>query len=186
MGLLSQMAIPRNSTTQTAAAMPIPGVRIDRFTPDEWPGLRDLRLAALHDSPSMFLATWDRERSFDPRQWEDEFKRGDWYRCTVGERPIGLMGITREADDAPEHYIEYMWISPDFRRFGLSRRMLSTAFEDLRLAGVRQVHLWVLNGNDVAVRLYERLGFTNIGAPQPLPDRPERSEQRMVLALDQP
>jgi hypothetical protein len=43
--------------------------------------------------------------------------------------------------------------------------------------------LWVLDGNDVAMRLYERVGFTRNNHRQPLEARPGRSEERLRLDL---
>ena len=38
-----------------------PGVRVGLLAPEEWGRLRDIRLAALADSPEMFGSTLERE-----------------------------------------------------------------------------------------------------------------------------
>jgi len=53
----------------------------------------------------------------------------------------------------------------------------------LQAAGVRTAFLWVPDGNDAAVHLYERVGFVSTNHRQPLPAHPGRSEERMQLKL---
>jgi hypothetical protein len=43
--------------------------------------------------------------------------------------------------------------------------------------------LWILNGNDPALRLYEQFGFQSTNQRQPLPEQPSRYEERMRLRL---
>jgi ribosomal protein S18 acetylase RimI-like enzyme len=162
------------------AAMP----KITRLTDDQWSELREMRLAAQHESPQMFLSTEDREKAYERPNWEEEFKRGAWYFGSVDKQTMGLIGVTREAYMPPEEcYIEYMWVSPKFRRKGIGERMLCALLDNLRVSGMRKVRLWVLDGNDVAVRLYERIGFESTGEQQDIEGRPGRTEARMVLHL---
>lgn len=159
-------------------------MEIAPLTPDEWPKLRDLRLSALLDSPGSFLHTYEDEREFGPAEWMAEFERGSWHSTKVNGELITLLGVTREYR-APtyEYYLEYLWVSPSSRRAGLARQLLTKVLKGLRRSGVRTVFLWVLDGNHVAVQVYERLGFISTGRRQPLPDRPSRWEEQMVLDL---
>jgi hypothetical protein len=43
--------------------------------------------------------------------------------------------------------------------------------------------LWVLDGNEVAMRLYQRAGFTTTNYRQPLAARPGRTKERFYLNL---
>ena len=99
--------------------------------------------------------------------------------------PIGLLGVTRERDTPPhECFLEYIWVAPRHRRGRVALRMVGTVLDELRAAGVRTVYLWVLDGNVVAVRLYQRLGFVSTGLRQPIEGRPGRTEEQMRLVLD--
>ena len=62
--------------------------------------------------------------------------------------------------------------------------MLQTILERLKKDGIRTAFLWVLDGNDTAVRLYEKIGFAKTNFIQPIPDLPERTEERMRIELD--
>jgi len=154
------------------------------LTPNQWRELRDLRLAALLDSPEMFLSTYDHESGFSHDQWRAEFERGEWHACHASGRLIGLLGITREPDTPTDlRYLEYLWVSPTYRRSGIAHHMLSFALDTLRATGIRTVLLWVLDGNDSAVRLYQKLGFVKTDYSQRLAERPGRIEEQMMLTL---
>jgi ribosomal protein S18 acetylase RimI-like enzyme len=157
---------------------------IRQLTPDQWPDLRRIRLRALADSPQMFLSSYEQEVNYTSAKWENEFKRGDWYAGYLDGKPICMTGVTKDPEMRPsECYIEYMWVSPEFRRSGIARSLLGEVLSNLRDAGYSSVFLWVLNGNDVAAHLYERMGFAWTGLRQPLANRPGRFEHQMTRSL---
>lgn len=151
---------------------------------DEWLTLRDIRLSALRESPDAFLSTYDREQAYDETRWRAEFARGDWNIGWCAGRPVSLLGVTREpATPGSERYLEYLWVSPEYRRSNVAVRVLMVALEQSRTSGVQTVFLWVLDGNDAAVRLYKRIGFVSTNFRQPLPEQPWRSEEKMRMDL---
>jgi ribosomal protein S18 acetylase RimI-like enzyme len=158
---------------------------IKLLVPDDWRTLRTVRLAALQESPEAFLATYEAEREFDEARWRAEFDRGAWIIGLENRTPVSVLGCTR-AEDAPpwERYLEYLWVAPECRRTGVASGMLRYAIGWLRERGVRRALLWVLDGNDAAVRLYKRAGFVSSSHSQPLPGRPGRTEERMQFDLD--
>jgi ribosomal protein S18 acetylase RimI-like enzyme len=158
--------------------------RVDVLIEDDWPRLQDIRLTALNTDPDAFLATYEREKAYGERRWRQEFSRGEWNVMCVDDQDVGLVGSTREAD-MPLHEcdLEFLWIAPDLRRAGVATTLLRTVLDRLRDSGVRIVWLWILNGNDPAMRLYEQFGFQSTNKLQPLPGNPRRSEERMRLRL---
>jgi ribosomal protein S18 acetylase RimI-like enzyme len=154
------------------------------LVPAQWQLLREIRLAALYDSPDAFLATYEEESKFDGGRWLSEFDRGSWLVGHENGRPVSLLGCTRlERPATPEFYLEFLWVSPECRQRGIAYRMIQHAVERLRAAGVARAFLWVLDGNDAAVRLYRRAGFVSSNRKEPLLARPGRSEERMQLDL---
>jgi ribosomal protein S18 acetylase RimI-like enzyme len=153
--------------------------------PDEWLTLRDIRLSALRDSPRSFLSTYDLEEAYDGTRWQAEFTRGDWHVGVQAGEAIGLLGVTREPDTPPDQcYLEFLWVSPEYRRSNVATRMLTTVLDRLKKGGVRTAFLWVLDGNDAAVRLYKKIGFVSTNYIQPLLAHPGRSEERMQIDLN--
>lgn len=157
---------------------------VEVLTESEWTRLRDIRLFALRDHPSAFLASHERESGYDEKRWRQEFARGEWNVMLTGGREAGLLGVTREPEMLFEEcYLEYLWVARDCRRSGLGSMFVRTVLERLRDSGVRTVSLYILNGNQDAMRFYQQLGFQRTHERQPLPDHPAGSEERMRLCL---
>lgn len=146
--------------------------------------LREIRLEALQDSPESFLATYDSEKAFDEKQWRAEFARGGWNVGFRGSQAVSLLGTTHERyGPADLCYLEYMWVAPHCRRSGVALRTLAVVLDRLRSSGIRTVLLWILDGNEAAARLYQRVGFVSTHRRQPLAERPGRTEHEMRLEL---
>jgi ribosomal protein S18 acetylase RimI-like enzyme len=158
--------------------------RIEILACDDWSGLRDIRLSALRDSPGSFLATEEQESGYNEQRWRTELARGHWHVGVMDGLQVSLLGATREPGrPAHERFLEYLWVSPGLRRSGIGFQFFSLILDRLQAGGVRTVFLWVLNGNDVATRLYRKAGFDPVGQPVPLTARPGRSEQLFRLDL---
>jgi len=152
----------------------------------EWSALRDIRLAALRDSPSSFLSSYNKEVAYEETQWRTEFSRGQWI-IIVGkdEQPFGLIGITQGIDiPSTDRYLEYLWISPEWRRSGAASSLIQIVLEQLSAVGIVAVWLWILDGNKPARQLYEKFGFVSTNERQVLRDDPRRFEERMRLILE--
>ena len=162
-----------------------PDIRL--LTADEWVKLRDIRLAGLRESPQAFLSTYQREIVYHEDRWRAEFTRGKWYIGILAGRPISLLGITR-GPGVPIHecYLEYLWVSPEYRRSGIALGMLTAVLRRLQASAVRTAFVWVLDDNEAARHLYERIGFVSSNHRQPLPERPGSSEEKLMLTLRPP
>jgi ribosomal protein S18 acetylase RimI-like enzyme len=159
--------------------------KVEKLTENEWRRLRDVRLSALLDDPSAFLANHEREAAYGEQRWRQEFSRGEWNIMLADDQEIGLLGVTREQKmRSQECYLEYLWVAPGFRRSGVASMLLRTVLDRLRDTGVDTVWLYILDGNEYAMRLYQRFGFQKTGEPQLLPGHPAGSEQRMELRLN--
>jgi ribosomal protein S18 acetylase RimI-like enzyme len=158
--------------------------RVEVLTEEEWFRLRDIRLSALKESPDAFLSSFAYEAAYHEEKWRAEFARGEWAVVVTSDRAVGLVGVTRESHTpVDERYLEYIWVAPESRRSGVASMLLRTVLDHLRDSGVLTVWLWILDGNERAMRLYQRFGFFSTNERQPLTANPERSEERMRLSL---
>src|SRR5690349_17477558 len=164
----------------------IQGVAPHIMAEEEWIILRDVRLAALHESPRAFLSSHSEELAFEEQKWRAEFGRGEWTVEIRNDEPIALVGITREQGTPPDEcYLEYMWVSPGFRRRGVATDLVRAVLRRLVNRGFVTIWLWVLDGNEPARRLYEKCGFTSTGLIQRPRRSPSRSEELMRLIFRQ-
>jgi putative acetyltransferase len=58
-----------------------------------------------------------------------------------------------------------MYFLPEARGLGAGKALLARCVDEARARGYRRMYLETLTGMDVAQRLYDRFGFTKLGAP---------------------
>ncbi|HSC18662.1 MAG TPA: ribosomal protein S18-alanine N-acetyltransferase [Rhizomicrobium sp.] len=103
-----------------------------------------------------FVETWDN------RAFEDllTLKNVLGFVASVEERPAGFIALRVAADEAE---ILSLGVLPERRRHGLARALLSSAAEHADNAGARTLFLEVDENNLAARKLYDRLGFAEVG-----------------------
>lgn len=172
------------------------GVELRRLGPEDWGVLRQLRLAALADSPGAFASTLERERAFDEETWRSRCRSAFYLVAEAAGRPVGLVaGIVLsgeppqvspwdgEAPAGAEHHLVSMWVDPERRRHGIGRRLIEALLAAAREKGVREVDLWVAEGNDAALSAYERAGFERTGERAGLPYSEGACEDKLRIRL---
>jgi ribosomal-protein-alanine acetyltransferase len=133
-------------------------------------------LAILQESPE--AAVWSSESllrlaSVDPTAWVAELtgaggmlrrhSAGFGASATCSPPRIGVAGflIGRSASD--EFEILNMGVSRAHRRTGIGSKLLESALEFSRIAGIASAYLEVRASNAPAIALYARHGFTECG-----------------------
>lgn len=160
------------------------GVEVVRVTDERWDTYRDVRLAALIDSPRAFWTTYAEAA----RRGEEEWRRfpgiiTSWLALD-GDRPAGTVGLWHgEAQAADEVFLIGMWVPSFARGTGVADLLVATALDHARSAGYRRVVLEVADENARAAAFYERLGFRATGATGAMPWDPEVTERELALDL---
>ncbi|MGH2962676.1 MAG: GNAT family N-acetyltransferase [Solirubrobacterales bacterium] len=67
--------------------------------------------------------------------------------------------------DAPDCWLEDIYVEERARRFGVGRALVATAFQRAQERGCRRVQLDVNEANAEALALYKRLGFDEVQDP---------------------
>ena len=148
---------------------------------DEWARLSNIRLKALIDTPHAFGGTYENERLFDEDSWRLEFAKQAFVIASVDGLDAGMMYVENLVGDfGATCWIGGCWSDPDFRGVGLMRAMFE--FLDKQAAS----RDWLIQGlgvwtdNDLAISAYEKLGFVEMGGPQPSTRQPGKFYQRMI------
>lgn len=83
-----------------------------------------------------------------------------------GNRIIGWAGFGAGRDQGMNHLGELagLYVHPDFWSQRIGHALVTRVEEELRSAGWTEAYLWVLHGNDRAIRFYERHGWVADGA----------------------
>ncbi len=176
-------------------------VAVRRATPEDWPGIRDVRLRALRDAPTAFSATSERTARLAPSDWRGWATGDGWagdVATFVAERRAGskaagptgtrvfdgmATGAVFEAEPRVGNLFA-MWLDPSLRGTGVAGALVEEVIEWTRARGVGELRLSVTEGNARAEALYERFGFVRTeDEPSPLREGSPLLMFEMRLAL---
>jgi 2'-5' RNA ligase len=125
--------------------------------------LREVRLAALLDSPGSFLMTHADEAARDVAEWAALAARSaEGVTDRVFLAPAG-QGMAAGHLDGDTVELWGMWVAPAARGHGLGRALLDAVVRWAASIGARRVVLAVRDGVPYAPALYESAGFTASG-----------------------
>jgi GNAT superfamily N-acetyltransferase len=166
-------------------------MRIRRAEAGGWEALRELRLAALADSPDAFGSTLEEERDADEAHWLSWITGERWggpVATFVADDDGTLIGMAtghRPVDEPSVAWLFAMWVRPDRRGEGIGRRLVAAVARwAARHHEVDQVLLRVTVANDAAVRFYAACGFVGTSdPPEPLRDDSNLTTQTMRLLV---
>ncbi len=160
---------------------------VSHIGPDDWALLREVRLAALRDSPATFASTLDQELTLGERDWRQRAMSAAWFVARTGGQPSGLVAVFPVPGDHPatKWHLISMWVSPRARGRGVAALLVDAASGHAAAAGGQRLTLWVADGNDRAHAFYLRAGFRPTGQRQTYrrADRSEFEEAELALEL---
>ena len=157
-------------------------VQVDRLGADDWATLRDVRLAALADSPGAFWSQLADEALFGREEWTSFLGAGAWF---VARDDIGAVGLAAglPSPDGPEPELIAMWVAPSARGRGVGTLLTRAVLDWAIAADAPALNLWVADGNDAARALYQQFDFVLTGEWAPMPHDAATGEQRMRRLL---
>jgi ribosomal protein S18 acetylase RimI-like enzyme len=154
---------------------------------EDWELLRAIRLLALRNAPLAFASNYDREADRDEQWWRGWLRSELWllaFQDSVAAQPVGVIAATRvPLALVGEPFISSLWVDPRHRRHRIASRLVQAAADRVAARGADAVSLWVLDGNNAAIQLYEAMGFTRTGECQPAPGPADLLEWRMRKRL---
>ena len=159
------------------------GIRVRRIIESEGALLREIRIAALKDSPFAFGASLEDEMGRPMEDYVSDATRLATSESTAtflalkDDKTVGQIGAFMDSGKA---YVCAMWVSPSARRNKVGSRLFDSAAGWLADLGARRIFAWVADSNSSAVDFYESLGFTATHQVQPLPSNPSESETLYV------
>ena len=106
------------------------------------------------------------------------------YTCRALDLAGRIIGYGVMSLGAGEAHILNVCVRDEFRCVGFGRRLLEHLMERAAAAGVSEAFLEVSPSNLAAIRLYQRLGFEQIGIRRGYYQAPDGREDAIVLKLD--
>ncbi len=105
------------------------------------------------------------------------------YICRALDMASQIIGYGVMSLGAGEAHILNVCVRSEFRTVGLGRRLLEHLLERAAAAGVSEAFLEVRPSNLAAIRLYQHLGFEQIGIRRGYYQAPDGREDAIVLKL---
>jgi ribosomal protein S18 acetylase RimI-like enzyme len=155
---------------------------IRQCSEEDWRTLRDLRLAALLDSPMAFGVS----HAAAAAQTEQ-----DWRKRAAGPHPTfwlaflhgGAAGMIGAGVSQKNRYnLIAMWTAAQARGSGMAAQLVDAVKADAIARGHGRIYLDVAPDNVRAARFYEKQGFAFIDEWEPLASHPHIQVQTMVWA----
>ena len=148
---------------------------------NEWARLRDIRLKALIDCPHAFGGTYENESVFDEERWRLEFAKQAFVVASVDGIDSAMMYVENlKGDFNATCWVGGCWSDPDFRGVGLMRVMFEFLDKQATARDWSVQGLGVCTDNELAISAYEKIGFVEVGGPQPSTRQPGKFYQRMI------
>ena len=106
------------------------------------------------------------------------------YTCRALDLAGQIIGYGVMSLGAGEAHILNVCVRDEFRNLGFGRRLLEHLLERAAAAGVAEAFLEVRPSNLAAIRLYQHLGFEQIGIRRGYYQASDGREDAIVLKLD--
>lgn len=155
---------------------------IRRLDTCSWGIYREVRLAALAESPGAFGATLEETSRRTEAEWQACLLDRVSFVAFDGARPVGLVSGIAGPEPGLAELIS-MWVAPAYRRRAVGERLVREVMAWARADGYRRLTLTVVDDNDGALAFYRGLGFTPTGATFPYPNDAARYEIELTLPI---
>jgi ribosomal protein S18 acetylase RimI-like enzyme len=134
------------------------------LTPGEATLYREIRLEGLKQAPDAFASTFEREDAMPLSWFEERIVKGNVFAVFVDGTLMGVAGYWPQEGIKECHkaLLWGMYLRPDARGLGLGERLIEAIVAHAS-ARVEQLQLGVADGNEAALRLYRKTGFSEYG-----------------------
>jgi GNAT superfamily N-acetyltransferase len=166
-------------------------VTVRALLEDDWDSYRQMRLAALEESPQAFVSTHEEELGFDEDFWRLRMRRSTRLLAERDEEPVGVVSLSDakpihdDSDLSGENVSELfaMWVTPAARGTGVAWRLVDAAAAEARRQNRSHLMLWVVVDNGRAVAFYSSYGFRPSDSRRPVRTDASLTEMAMVLPV---
>jgi len=157
-------------------------VTVKALDGEDWQAFRDVRLAALRESPEAFASSYEAELQYDEDFWRARLARSERLLACDGDQPIGIASLGQAEEEGVAELFG-MWVSPSRRGSGVAWELTHAAALHARAAGRRALKLWVSTDNGRAVAFFSSYGFRPTDQRRPMTTDAEVEELAMIVPL---
>ena len=146
----------------------------------DWMILKEIRLAALLDTPTAFGESYQNAITNSDGQWKQRASsetQPKFWLAFKDDIAVGIIGAC--VDQTDRYNLIAMWVAPESRELGVAACLVNAVKYDSISRGFKQLFLDVSADNLRASRFYSKHGFNFIGEEKPLASHPEIQVQTM-------
>lgn len=126
---------------------------------DDWHSYREVRLAALRESPEAFLATYAEEAEQPEQYWRNCVVQAHRLLALRDGEPVGVASVEM-IEGAPQSANFYdLWVTPEARNTGVASRLVQIAIDQAIQDGCTNLYYWVSTENGRAIGFAINAGF---------------------------
>jgi len=145
----------------------------------DWLLLKQIRLAALQDTPTAFGVSYQTAAADSDAQWQVRAagERTRFWLAFDDDRPVGLVGAGFR--DPARYELIAMWVEPAARGAGVADALVAAVKARAVELGLEALYLEVAPQNTRAVQFYQRHGFVFMDEWEPIDSHPHILAQSM-------
>ncbi len=166
-------------------------IKIVHLKPDDWATLRELKLRSMEQEPIAFDDQMRAIKQYLLRtedEWRDKLDEEKFPRISVFAEDNGnyigmvsaLLNVRRQRAQIHHLFVD----GQGYRGRGIGRRLMTTLINEIKARGnIKTAYLGVMEEQKAARKLYESLGFVEVGRRTAMRDGKPHTEIRMELSL---
>jgi RimJ/RimL family protein N-acetyltransferase len=155
----------------------------------DWMLLKQVRLAALSNTPTAFGVSYETAAAYTDAQWQERASAAtgtEFWLAFIDGKPVGMIG--GGISQKNRFNLIGMWAEPSVRGSGIASRLVEAVKSRALQKGHDCIFLDVSPDNARATNFYLREGFVFVDEWEPLASHPHITVQTMVYrrpGLDQ-
>ena len=157
-------------------------VTIRRAIAEDWRPYRELRLRSLHIAPDAYGSNHADELAMPETWWRERLIGSHTLVAEDAGRAVGIGTGIGDRHEVGSREIVGLWVEPEVRGRGVATSLIEGLAAWARADGAGAIALWVADGNDAALRLYQARGFMVTGERDLV--RGTLMEERMRRSLE--
>lgn len=152
----------------------------------DWLLLKQVRLAALSNTPTAFGVSYETAAKYTDEQWQERAsaKAGpEFWLAFINGKPVGMIG--GGISQTHRYNLIGMWVEPRVRGSGIASGLVEVVKYRALQRGHGRVFLDVSPDNERAANFYLKHGFIFTDEYEPLASHPHIMVQTMVWTADE-
>ena len=146
----------------------MPDIKIRLLGKDEWPLYREVRLAALKESPEAFVGRFEDEAARDDEFWRERMNRASRIVAERHGELVGVVGLGLHDGDSDNGEVFGLWTAPTVRGERVARGLVETAARKATEDGCRSLFYWAVSDNATSVGFASSFGFRPTSQRRPV------------------